>query len=319
MNLEEVDYFLQHLQPLQQKGCIEEGLRNITAVLDPNRLTRGEIGAVLSNILNYPTIVQDCSIDINADGFSEHLFRITSTGVDLREDAIEYLEEEADIRAARYRRDINSHADSGREGEVVYELVNLLQEISNTSYTVDSTILLSKSEILDIWVSETSNWSVDPDRLNLQFWFEIENFVDWVDRRDLVEYASEMFSPDEMPMLVYHSNNTEIDLNGSEYFPVFALSESPQYLSSQFDSYRTRCLQPEKIPHTSIKHQPSRHPFSLTRRRYRRFSNQLLSTLSLQSFPIEWLYQIHPSPSQLNTVPTRSIETKSISRSSPQA
>ncbi len=240
MNLEEVDYFLQHLRPLQQKDRIEEGLRNITAVLDPNRLTRGETGAILSNILNYPSIVQDCSIDINADGFSEHLFRITSTGVNLREDGIEYLEEEADIRAARYRRDINSHADSGREGQVVYELVSLLQEISNTSYTVDSTILISKSEILDIWVSETSNWSVDPDRLNLQFWFEIENFVDWVDRRDLVEHASEVFSPDEMPMLVYHSNTIEIDLNGSKYFPVFALSESPQYLSSQFDSYRNK-------------------------------------------------------------------------------
>lgn len=240
MNLEEVDYFLEHLQSLQQKDRIEEGLRNITAVLDPNRLTRGEIGAVLSNILNYPSIVQDCSIDINADGFSEHLFRITSTGVDLREEAIEYLEEETDIRAARYRRDINSHADNGREGEVVYELVDLLKGISNTSYTVDSTILISKAEILDIWVSGTSNWSVDPDRLNIQFWFEIKNFVDWVDTRDLVEYASEMFSAEEMPILVYHSNNTETDLNGSEYFPVFALSESPQYLSSQFDSYTNK-------------------------------------------------------------------------------
>ena len=316
MNLEEVDYFLQHLRPLQQKDCIEEGLRNITAVLDSNRLTRGEIGAVLSNILNYPDIIQDCSIDINADGFSEHLFRITSTGVDLREDAIEYLEEEADIRAARYRRDINSHADSGREGEVVYELVGLLQEISNTSYTVDSTILISKYEILDIWVSETSNWSVDPDRLNLQFWFEIENFVDWVDRRDLVEYASEMFSPDEMPMLVYHSNNTEMDLSISLY----SLSLNHRDISqANLILTETRCLQPERTLRTSIRHQPSRLLFSLTRRRYRRFSNQLLSTLSLQSFPIEWLYQIHPSPSQLNTAPTRSIETKSTSRSSPQA
>ncbi|WP_157573563.1 hypothetical protein [Haloplanus natans] len=240
MNLEEVDYFLQHLQPLQQKGCIEEGLRNITALLDPDRLTRGETGAVLSNILNYTSVIQDCSIDINADGFSEHLFRITSTGVSLREDAIEYLDEETGISASRYRRDINSHADSGREGSVVYELVNLLQEISNTSYTVDSTILISKSEILDIWIAGSSNWSVNPDRLSLQFWFEIENFVGWVDSRDLAEYASEMFSAEEMPVLVYHSNSTETDLNGSEHFPVFALSESPQYLSSRYDSYRNK-------------------------------------------------------------------------------
>ncbi|WP_262176998.1 hypothetical protein [Haloarcula laminariae] len=240
MNLEEVDYFLHHLQPLQQKGCIEEGLRNITAVFDLDRLTRGETGAVLSNILNYTSVIQDCSIDVNADGFSEHLFRITSTGVSLQGDAIKFLDEETDVNASRYRRDINSHANSGREGNVVYELVNLLQEISNTSYTLDSTILISKFEILDIWISSTSSWSVDPERLYIQFWFEIENFVDWVDSRDLVEYASEMFSAEEMPILVYYSNSTEMDLNGSEYFPVFELSDSPQYLSSQYDSYRNK-------------------------------------------------------------------------------
>ncbi|MFC7074192.1 hypothetical protein ACFQJ7_11590 [Halovenus rubra] len=240
MNIEEAAYFLQHLQPLQQKGCVEEGFRNITAVLEPNRLSRSETGAVLSNILNYTSVIRDCSIDINADGFSEHLFRITSTGVDLRQDAIEYLEDETDVRAARYRRDINSHADSGREGEVVYELVHFLQEISNTSYEVDSTIQIDKSAILDIWISGTTNWSVDPDRLNLQFWFEIENLVDWVGSRGLVEYASGMFSEEEMPVLVHHSNNTEIDLNGTEHFPVFTLSESPEYLSSRFDSYRNK-------------------------------------------------------------------------------
>jgi hypothetical protein len=240
MNLEEVDYFLQHLQPLQQKGCIEEGLRNITVVLSLDRLTRGEIGAIISNALNYSDILQDCSIDIDADGFSEHLFRITGTGVNLRREAIDYLEEETEIPAERYRRDISSHADSGREGQAVYELVSLLQEISDTSYAVDSSILINKSDILDIWVSETSNWSVNPSRLNLQFWVEIENFVDWVGSRDLVEYASRMFSAEEMPILVYHSNNTDVDLKGSEYFPVFELSESPQYLSTQFDSYRTK-------------------------------------------------------------------------------
>jgi hypothetical protein len=240
MNIEEADYFLQHLQPLQQKGCIKEELRNITAVLDPNRLSKSEIGAALSNILNYTSVIRDCSIDINADGFSEHLFRITRTGVDLREDAIEYLEDETDVRAARYRRDISSHADSGREGEVVYELVNLLRDISNTSYEVDSMVQINKSAILDIWVSGASNWSVDPNRLNLQFWYEIDNFVEWVRDRDLVDYASEMFSEEQMPALVYHSNNTEIDLIGSNHFPVFTLSESPQYLSRRFDSYRNK-------------------------------------------------------------------------------
>lgn len=240
MNIREVDYFFQHLQPLQQKDCIEEGLRSITAVLDLNRLSRSEIGAVLSNVLNYNSVIGDCSFDINADGFSEHLFRITSTGVDLEDDAFDYLDDETEIFAARYRRDINSHSNSDREGRVVFELVNLLQEISNTSYEVDSTIQINKNNIIDIWVSATSNWSVDIDRLNIQFWFEIGNFFDWLNSRDLVEYASDIFSIEEMPILAYHSNNTEIDMNGSEYFPVFTLSESPDRLSSKFDSYRKK-------------------------------------------------------------------------------
>lgn len=239
MNLEEVDDFFQDLRPLQRKDCIEEGLRDITVLLDLSRLSRGEIGKIFSNILNYHNIVQECSIDINGDGFSEHVFRITSTGFDPGS-GIEYLEEETDICAGRYRRDINEHSTGEREGEIVYELVNFLLEISNTSYTVDSTIQISKSSILDIWVSEGTDWSVDPDEFDIQFWFEIDNLTSWVDSRDFVEYASEMFSAEKMPILVYYSDSIGMDLNGSEYFPVFTLSESPQYLSSQFDSYRNR-------------------------------------------------------------------------------
>lgn len=241
MNIGEVQYFFSHLDSIQRENNLKEELRDLTATIDVSSQGRSTTGAVLSNVLNYPSIVGDCSVDIDRDDRSEHLFRITSRGVDLSIPGFEELEEETSVSGARYRTELSSHISADREPDLLNGLVDLLQEIeANTGYDVDCSILINKNRILDIWVDSKDNWTVDPERLNLQFWYDLENLTEWLEDRTLSEYASEMFIPDQMPILVYYRDGTNTEYTGTDHFPILELRETPDLLSQRFESYQDK-------------------------------------------------------------------------------
>lgn len=241
MSIEEIRYFLSHLDTIQQADDLEEELRDLTVTVDVSNQGCSTTGAILSNVLNYPEIVGDCSVDIDSEERSEHLFRITSRGVDLSADAFEEIEDGTSVNGASYRTELSSHINEDREHELIYGLVSLLHEIeAETSYEVDCSILINKARILNIWIDSQDHWEVDPDRLNTQFWYDLENLNEWLEDSILSDYASEMFISDEMPVLVYYRDGTSTEHSGTDHFPIFELTDTTGRLSRQFDTYRDK-------------------------------------------------------------------------------
>ncbi|WP_312912792.1 hypothetical protein [Natronosalvus caseinilyticus] len=241
MNIEDVEEFLDSFDPLHRNGAIEEEPGDITATVKIGLLRRGQVGSLLSNILAYPDLVTDCSIDVNADGYSKPLFHTGRRGIDLSDDGFEELAKHSSIQASSYKTEIAAHDRNNRVGELVFNLVSLLWKVHDSrEYEIDFSVLINKNEILDVWVSNKENWTVVPDRLNQLFWYDISNLSEWLAEHSFTEGPAGLFDPEKMPVLVYYENRSDRKIHGTIHFPVFQLSATPDLLSSQFDSYRSK-------------------------------------------------------------------------------
>lgn len=240
MNIVELDNVLSSLQSVQTCGELTEELHDITADLAIDECSKKDLIPLFSNVYQHSRIVQDCSIDIERDGTSEHLFRITRRGIDLEEPTFQLLGDNTSVNGPEYERQLSTHSTHERITLLIDSLADLLIEVEqDTPYTVDCPIILDKQEIGNVILANASLNDIQSSDIDLLFWFDIELLRSWRTNHSFSEYGSRLFDQDKLPVLVYFQSTGE-PVDGTSLLPVSHLDDDISVTAEGYREYQRR-------------------------------------------------------------------------------
>lgn len=240
MNIADLEAFLSGLQPVHRNEELVEEIGDLTAHLTVSDLQEVETRTVVVNAYEYPVLLSDCSVDVQKNGARDHLFRITPHGVDLNQPAFRQLGEETDVDGPEYESSLSSHIAQGREDQLIDTLVELLYAVeTQTSHTIDFSLILDKDEITRVLLNHASLEAVQRDDLNPHFWYDTTNLTEWLTEHAFASYGTRFFTSDRMPVLIYFQNSGG-EIEGTRLFPVFQLTDDITITNAANQAYQDR-------------------------------------------------------------------------------
>jgi hypothetical protein len=236
----EFEALLTALQPFSKQGALDEELGDLTVHIDITQQAEADIRALLAHVYQHPRVLRDCSMDVQKNGGSDHLFRITTRGITLNEPAFDRLGDDTAVNGPAYESWLSAHSAHDRDDAVLDTVIELLADIAeNTTYHIDFPLIVDKSEVGAVVLDHTALDGVPAADIHLHFWYDIANLRTWLADRPVTSYGDRFFPPDRLLALVYFQNSGEA-IEGTEYFPVAHATADRSLTQATYRAYQDR-------------------------------------------------------------------------------